>query len=448
MPRRALRCVVDLNIQRVSAPGVWLPSREDCYISISLFGQYRNTRNVLSVFPIILHEPFRFEKTYYTALDPQDVAEFLEDELVVVELLQYSDYSNGAIRLASFSTSAREFLFPYPSLCPSYTSDSREILLSRTIAWPGISPKLEFTTKTVIKESRSPELDALEDALEEERLARRARSRSRGRSLTRSRSLSRTRACRSKSGVRSSDESMSEETGKAPFVVRHLETSLIGRTPGAPALKGGKGKKRRSRSRSRSRPTSALSGYASYEPKAQLGSAKCPRCSKTTCVYMSGVDCLVCRAYRRYFGHAYWGHSPNFHPTGMPCCDLRKKKVLRDGADSLPVYSTKIYSDDDEEVAALTSSRSYLSTPRPRSVSPYLYRPTYSARFGGLSAVDKLEIELAVERARSRARARAIALSRSPSPIRYSPILRKSMDDLALDTSIARNRRYYPRYLI
>ncbi|XP_052777264.1 spermatogenesis-associated protein 6-like isoform X9 [Mya arenaria] len=427
MPRRALRCVVDLNIQRVSAPGVWLPSREDCYISISLFGQYRNTRNVLSVFPIILHEPFRFEKTYYTALDPQDVAEFLEDELVVVELLQYSDYSNGAIRLASFSTSAREFLFPYPSLCPSYTSDSREILLSRTIAWPGISPKLEFTTKTVIKESRSPELDALEDALEEERLARRARSRSRGRSLTRSRSLSRTRACRSKSG---------------------LETSLIGRTPGAPALKGGKGKKRRSRSRSRSRPTSALSGYASYEPKAQLGSAKCPRCSKTTCVYMSGVDCLVCRAYRRYFGHAYWGHSPNFHPTGMPCCDLRKKKVLRDGADSLPVYSTKIYSDDDEEVAALTSSRSYLSTPRPRSVSPYLYRPTYSARFGGLSAVDKLEIELAVERARSRARARAIALSRSPSPIRYSPILRKSMDDLALDTSIARNRRYYPRYLI
>ncbi|XP_052777262.1 spermatogenesis-associated protein 6-like isoform X7 [Mya arenaria] len=442
MPRRALRCVVDLNIQRVSAPGVWLPSREDCYISISLFGQYRNTRNVLSVFPIILHEPFRFEKTYYTALDPQDVAEFLEDELVVVELLQYSDYSNGAIRLASFSTSAREFLFPYPSLCPSYTSDSREILLSRTIAWPGISPKLEFTTKTVIKESRSPELDALEDALEEERLARRARSRSRGRSLTRSRSLSRTRACsaddlcititrsyssdsedeaeydsepsymrptvssifrsRSKSGVRSSDESMSEETGKAPFVVRHLETSLIGRTPGAPALKGGKGKKRRSRSRSRSRPTSALSGYVSSDDD----------------------------------------YSPSYRSRQVV------KEVLRDGADSLPVYSTKIYSDDDEEVAALTSSRSYLSTPRPRSVSPYLYRPTYSARFGGLSAVDKLEIELAVERARSRARARAIALSRSPSPIRYSPILRKSMDDLALDTSIARNRRYYPRYLI
>ena len=36
----------------------------------------------------------------------------------------------------------------------------------------GISPKLEFTTKSVIRESLSPEVDALEDALEEERVRR------------------------------------------------------------------------------------------------------------------------------------------------------------------------------------------------------------------------------------------------------------------------------------
>ena len=35
----------------------------------------------------------------------------------------------------------------------------------------GISPKLEFATKTVIKESLSPEVDALEDALEQERVS-------------------------------------------------------------------------------------------------------------------------------------------------------------------------------------------------------------------------------------------------------------------------------------
>ncbi|XP_045157513.2 spermatogenesis-associated protein 6-like isoform X12 [Mercenaria mercenaria] len=398
MPRRALRCVVDLELDRVSAPGVWLPSREDVYVSISVFGQYRNTRNLTSIFPLILHEPFRFEKTYYTAVDPQDVAEFLEDELVVIELLQYSDYSDGAIRLASYSTSARDFLFPYPSLCPSYTSACREILLSRTIAWPGISPKLEFTTKTVIKESQSPELDALEDALEEEKLARRARSRSRSRSRARGRSMSRsrsrTRTCRSKSGVRKSyaDESLSDtEAGnKAPFVVRHLEDSLIGRKPGAPALKGQKKKKKRSSSR----PSSALSGYESYDD------------------------------------------IPRYTP----------RSYIREAMRDVGVYSD----DEDAEVAELTSKPGYIMPPRPRSASPYLYRPSYSTRFSRplspvLSAADRLEIELAVERARARARARALVLtrSRSPSPIRsYTPILRGSIEDLALDTSIAKNRSW------
>ncbi|XP_045157517.2 spermatogenesis-associated protein 6-like isoform X14 [Mercenaria mercenaria] len=373
MPRRALRCVVDLELDRVSAPGVWLPSREDVYVSISVFGQYRNTRNLTSIFPLILHEPFRFEKTYYTAVDPQDVAEFLEDELVVIELLQYSDYSDGAIRLASYSTSARDFLFPYPSLCPSYTSACREILLSRTIAWPGISPKLEFTTKTVIKESQSPELDALEDALEEEKLARRARSRSRSRSRARGRSMSRsrsrTRTCRSKSG---------------------LEDSLIGRKPGAPALKGQKKKKKRSSSR----PSSALSGYESYDD------------------------------------------IPRYTP----------RSYIREAMRDVGVYSD----DEDAEVAELTSKPGYIMPPRPRSASPYLYRPSYSTRFSRplspvLSAADRLEIELAVERARARARARALVLtrSRSPSPIRsYTPILRGSIEDLALDTSIAKNRSW------
>ncbi|XP_060605922.1 spermatogenesis-associated protein 6-like isoform X16 [Ruditapes philippinarum] len=400
MPRRALRCVVDLDLARVSAPGVWLPSREDLYISISVFGQYRNTRNVTSIFPMILHEPFRFEKTYYTAVDPQDVAEFLEDELVVIELLQYSDYSDGAVRLASYSTSAREFLFPYPSLCPSYTSACREILLSRTIAWPGISPKLEFTTKTVIKESQSPELDALEDALEEEKLARRARSRSRSMSRTRGRSMSRsrsrTRTCRSLTEdiPDSLCITISRSRSKSG-----LEDSLIGRKPGAPALKGQKKKKKSKRSSSR--PSSALSGYDSYDDLPRLT----PR--------------------------------------------LQIKEVIRDASGSLPVYTTKYVSDDEDlEVAELTSKPSYLTTPRPRSASPFLYRPSFSSRFSrpvspALSAAERLEVELAVERARARARARALIRARSPSPIRsYTPILRGSIDDLALDTSIARSRSW------
>ena len=48
------------------------------------------------------------------------------DELVIIELVQLSEYADGAVRLASFSTNARDFLFPYPC----------ELLLSRTVAFP------------------------------------------------------------------------------------------------------------------------------------------------------------------------------------------------------------------------------------------------------------------------------------------------------------------------
>ncbi|XP_076462970.1 spermatogenesis-associated protein 6-like isoform X2 [Babylonia areolata] len=169
MPRKAYRCVVNLTLNKVTAPGVWLPSQEDVYLSVSLFGQYQTTRLLLSVFPLLVHEKLRFEKTYYTALDLADAADYLHDELVIFELVQLSEYTDGLVRLASFSSNVGEFLQPFPFHADSCSSADHEILLSRTIAFNGISPKLSFSTRTFIKESLSPELDALEDALEEER---------------------------------------------------------------------------------------------------------------------------------------------------------------------------------------------------------------------------------------------------------------------------------------
>jgi len=189
MPRRALRCVVDLQLNLVSAPGVWLPCKEDVYLSVSLFNQYRNTRLLTSVFPVLIHEKFRFEKTFYTAVDPAHVADMLADELIIFELVQLSEYSDGACRLASYSTNVRDFLYPYPTLAPSYSSHDREVLMCRTVAFPGISPKLEFSTKTIIKESFSPELDALDDAIAESR----SRSKTRRKPTRRARSVSPTR---------------------------------------------------------------------------------------------------------------------------------------------------------------------------------------------------------------------------------------------------------------
>lgn len=398
MPRRALRCVVDLKIRAVSAPGVWLSSREDVYLSISLFGQYRNTNLVPSIFPLLFKEDFVFEKTYYTALDPSDISDYLEDELVIFELLQMSEYCEGAVRLASYSCNAKDFLFPYPSLAPCYASTAKEILLNRTIDFPGISPKLEFITVTNIKESVSPELDALDEALQDARKSRR-RSRSRSRSRPSSRA-----SMRSPSPyLRSKSPGPITDNGRPPFVVRHLDKSLIGRLPaglGSSVLKKGKKKGKRL-----SRPTSAMSDTGYYSD------------------------------YSRY-----------------PLSSTASYKKHPDAGDD-PLYKSYAVSDDEDlEVAALTSSLNRIRA-RSRSPSPFVYKPTFSSRYtySPLTAAERVDLKVRSALRRNRSLERLSMLSPALSLSRLTPTyrpryvspFRDSLDDLALDTTLAERRRYY-----
>ncbi|XP_076103348.1 spermatogenesis-associated protein 6-like isoform X2 [Mytilus galloprovincialis] len=396
MPRRALRCVVDLKIRAVSAPGVWLSSREDVYLSISLFGQYRNTNLVPSIFPLLFKEDFVFEKTYYTALDPSDISDYLEDELVIFELLQMSEYCEGAVRLASYSCNAKDFLFPYPSLAPCYASTAKEILLNRTIDFPGISPKLEFITVTNIKESVSPELDALDEALQDARKSRR-RSRSRSRSRPSSRA-----SMRSPSPyLRSKSPGPITDNGRPPFVVRHLDKSLIGRLPaglGSSVLKKGKKKGKRL-----SRPTSAMSDTGYYSD------------------------------YSRY-----------------PLSSTASYKKHPDAGDD-PLYKSYAVSDDEDlEVAALTSSLNRIRA-RSRSPSPFVYKPTFSSRYiySPLTAAERVDLKVRSALRRNRSLERLSMLSPALSLSRLTPTyrpryvspFRDSLDDLALDTTLAERRR-------
>ncbi|XP_060083262.1 spermatogenesis-associated protein 6-like isoform X2 [Ylistrum balloti] len=394
MPRRAMRCRVDLKIRAVTAPGVWLSSREDVYLSICMFGEYRTTNLVPSIFPLFIKEELLFDKTYYTALDPSSVADYLEDELVIIELLQLRDDCDGATRLASYSSNARDFLFPYPTLAPAYASNTRELLLARTLDFPGIAPKLEFITVTNISESLSPELDALEDALMDERKSRR-RSRSRPSSRNSMRSPSPVFRKKLEQVGTSKRPSSSSCVGRPPFVVRHLEKSLIGRTPGAGGPKQKKGKKKAKRSSSR--PRSALSDTEYYSDYASY-----PSLNK-----------------------------------------YRLKKVLREaGDDPIPVYQSRFVPSDDEdaEVAALTRSVDDLYIPpRSRSPSPLLYRSSLRERYSGLSPAERIERRVQ----ESLRRSREILRSVSPVPRRYSPyrsLSRNSLDDLEIDTTIVKSR--------
>ena len=59
--------------------------------------------------------------------------------------------------LATYEDNTREFLFPTPRASPSYPGVDREVLLRRSSTFPGIAPKLEFSSRTVIKEVQKVE---------------------------------------------------------------------------------------------------------------------------------------------------------------------------------------------------------------------------------------------------------------------------------------------------
>ncbi|KAK9524377.1 hypothetical protein VZT92_016775 [Zoarces viviparus] len=150
MARKALKVLVELKFRAVSCPGVHLPAKDDIYLSMCFMGQYCQTECLPAVFPLLFHEKMTFEKIFQHAVDPGDIAVMLEYEMVSIELLQL--IPPAADTLACFEEDARRFLFPEPKLVPSSSGVDREVLMTRAPHFPGIAPRLEFSTKTTIIE--------------------------------------------------------------------------------------------------------------------------------------------------------------------------------------------------------------------------------------------------------------------------------------------------------
>ncbi|XP_030635044.1 spermatogenesis associated 6-like protein [Chanos chanos] len=150
MAQKAMRVTVELHLRAVTCPGVHLPAKDDVYLFVCLMNQYRKSECLPAVFPLLFREKMRFEKVFKYAVDPADIAEILQFEMVKVELIQLIP-PVGEI-LASFEEDARSFLFPEPKLVPSFSGVDREVLMTRDPTFPGISPRLEFSTRTTISD--------------------------------------------------------------------------------------------------------------------------------------------------------------------------------------------------------------------------------------------------------------------------------------------------------
>ncbi|XP_049751244.1 spermatogenesis associated 6-like protein isoform X9 [Elephas maximus indicus] len=134
----------------VSCPGVFLPSKQAVYLGVYFLNQYLETDCFPAVFPIIIHQNLRFEKVFENAIDPGAVADILEGFLTRFELIQL--VPPVWEKLAYYEENTRDFLFPEPKLRPSHPGTCREVLMRTAVGFPGIAPKLEFSTRTAIRE--------------------------------------------------------------------------------------------------------------------------------------------------------------------------------------------------------------------------------------------------------------------------------------------------------
>ncbi|XP_059052515.1 spermatogenesis-associated protein 6 isoform X2 [Achroia grisella] len=150
MPK-IIELTVEIDIQRVSCPGVWLC--QDGRVSLTVFalGTSYQTCMLPPTFPLTFKDVFYFRKTFQETCALNNICCLLKDETIYCELVQWSEncQSGECIILAQYLGAVNDVLFP-PNMC---SSDGVDLLMRRSKDFPGIlSPKIEIATKVRIDE--------------------------------------------------------------------------------------------------------------------------------------------------------------------------------------------------------------------------------------------------------------------------------------------------------
>ncbi|XP_068630595.1 spermatogenesis-associated protein 6 [Battus philenor] len=150
MPK-VIELTVQIDVQKVSCPGVWLCQSGRVSLIVFALGTSYQTCMLPPTFPLLFRDSFYFRKRFRETCALNNICCLLKDETIYCELVQWSDSCNTGkcVMLAQYLGSLNDVLFP-PNMC---SSDGVDLLMRRSKGFPGIlSPKIEIATKVRIDE--------------------------------------------------------------------------------------------------------------------------------------------------------------------------------------------------------------------------------------------------------------------------------------------------------
>ncbi|XP_006152487.1 spermatogenesis associated 6-like protein isoform X2 [Tupaia chinensis] len=125
-------------------------ARSDDFHNVTVAVANTVTTDPEGTMPLEVVVELQIRAVFENAIDPGAVVDLLESFLTRFELIQLVPPVWD--ELAYYEENTRDFLFPEPKLTPSHPGMCREVLMKTAIGFPGIAPKIEFSTKTAIRE--------------------------------------------------------------------------------------------------------------------------------------------------------------------------------------------------------------------------------------------------------------------------------------------------------
>ncbi|XP_044530748.1 spermatogenesis-associated protein 6 [Gracilinanus agilis] len=167
LPQRSLSSQESSTDMKISCPRLQLKDKEDVYLSVCVFGQYKKTECVPPIFPLVFNARMVFEKVFPDAIDPGDVVAQLEYDTAVFELIQL--VLPVGETLSTYEENTRDFMFPGPKQMSGHHDSNRQVTMQRISGIRkynftskdcfgcipeilGLAPRLEFSTTSVITE--------------------------------------------------------------------------------------------------------------------------------------------------------------------------------------------------------------------------------------------------------------------------------------------------------